>query len=126
MREILLLLFLIVTHGLKLENNTVDAEANSTVANPTKGIIDLEDEDSIAPMSNERQMIEQQNMNAPSKVTNILSKDEEPSKHNKKLSKIIEKHEEMGEELKSLKKDLQEPKDDSSQGWKNIENYFQG
>ena len=58
MREILLLLLVIVTHGLRLENNTAAAEANSTVANPTKGIIDLEDEDSIPPASNERQMIE--------------------------------------------------------------------
>ena len=49
------------------------------------------------------------------------------SKHNKKLSKIIEKHQEMGEQLKSLKNDLDAPKEEEcDQGWKNIENFFQG
>ena len=49
------------------------------------------------------------------------------NKHNKKLSKILEKHEEMGEQLKSLKNDLDGPKEEEcDQGWKNIENFFQG
>lgn len=50
----MLFLLVIVTHGLQLDNNP---DGKSTVANPTKGIIDLEDEESI-PASNEKSMIE--------------------------------------------------------------------
>ena len=102
--------------------DTTPADPNPSVANPTKGLIDMEDEDS-GPISGEREMLEQANV--PSSGKMLMSQVDEPNpKHKQKLTKIIEKHEEMGQQLKSLKTEIDGENDADDEGWQNIEAFF--
>ena len=56
---LLLYVTLALANAIRIEPNAAN-EVQLSVANPTLGVIDLEDEDT--PVNNEKQMLEQQNM----------------------------------------------------------------